>query len=61
MDANLATVRSTFGKSDSICQNLEFDISSGAICQNLNLENDSRTIMFFLSRENFKLTVQPIK
>ena len=23
MDANLATVRSTFGKSDSICQNLK--------------------------------------
>ena len=61
MDANLATVRSTIGKSDSICQNLEFDISSGAICQNLNLENDSRTIMFFLSRENFKLTAQLIK
>ena len=51
MDANLATVRSTFGKSDSICQNLEFDISSGAICQNLNLENDSRTKMFFFKVE----------
>ena len=51
MDANLATVRSTFGKSDSICQNLEFDISSGAICKILNLENDSRTITFFLKEE----------